>query len=211
MYKLAAMGTGAGLNAEEIFDSIFLVRDVLKAEEITSLLDFVKTSSEDGWNAGNLRRQESIARNLYGPDTSDEVVQIFQDEQSYVYWSDKVVNTSGEKFDIYTAEITKRISPFFDGLYKVSEFAIINRQYPGVGLDEHKDQGDDLTLVRAVLLYLNDDYEGGELYFPQLDFSIKPPAGSLLTFPAIERWTHGVTPVRGDRYRYVMPGLAWEL
>lgn len=211
MYKLASMNNGAGLEAEEVFDSIFLIRNALKTEEITSLLEFIKNSSEDDWNAGNLRRQESIARSLYGPNVSDEVVQLFQDEQSYVYWSDKVVNTNGEQFDAYTTEIAKRITPFFEGIYRVSDFAIINRQYPGVGLGEHKDQGDDLTLVRAVLLYLNDDYEGGELYFPQLDFSIKPPAGSLLTFPAIERWTHGVTPVRGDRYRYVMPGLAWEL
>jgi predicted 2-oxoglutarate/Fe(II)-dependent dioxygenase YbiX len=33
------------------------------------------------------------------------------------------------------------------------------------------------------LLYINDDYEGGELDFRDHDLTIKPKAGQLITFP----------------------------
>jgi len=39
------------------------------------------------------------------------------------------------------------------------------------------------TMDWSVLFYLNDDYEGGELYFPGLEIEIKPTAGSAIFFP----------------------------
>lgn len=53
----------------------------------------------------------------------------------------------------------------------------------------------------SILAYLNDDYEGGELYFPDLDYSIKPKKGMLILFPGSLHYQHGVTPVTsGTRY-----------
>lgn len=42
----------------------------------------------------------------------------------------------------------------------------------------------------AALLYLNDDYEGGEIYFPQYDLHIKPESGDLIFFPGTHRYMH---------------------
>lgn len=210
MYKLAAMSNGAGLVAEEVFDSIFLIRNVLNAEELSELYKFLDATSEDDWIAGSLLVQSGRAKELYGDDVSDEVISIYQSEQFYTYWTDKVVNTPEDRFSSYTSNIRNRILPFYDGVFTFSEFSIINRQYPGVGLSHHKDQGPDLTLAGAALLYLNDDYEGGELDFSNLGFAIKPPAGSILTFPSTEKWTHGVLPVSGSKSRYAMPGLVWS-
>lgn len=52
------------------------------------------------------------------------------------------------------------------------------------------------------LIYLNDDFEGGELWFPQHDkFSIKPEPGMLITFKGDEHTLHGVKMVTsGIRY-----------
>ena len=210
MYKLAAMDNGAGLEAEEVCDSIFLIRNVLSPEELDALYGFLDKTSEDDWIAGSLLVQAGKARELYGNDVSDEVISIYQSEQSYTYWTDKVVNTPSEEFGSYTFNLRNRLAPFFTGLFTFSDFAIINRQYPGVGLTHHKDQNVDLTLAGAALLYLNDDYEGGELDFSNLGFAIKPPAGSVLTFPSTEKWTHGVLPVAGTKSRYAMPGLVWS-
>ena len=56
----------------------------------------------------------------------------------------------------------------------------------------------------VAVLYLNDDYEGGELYFPQHDISIKPNAYSLYTFPGGVENLHGVTEItKGTRYTMV--------
>lgn len=55
----------------------------------------------------------------------------------------------------------------------------------------------DITTV----FYLNDDYQGGELYFPNLGVEIKPEAGSAVCFPTSEKYRHGVREVlSGERF-----------
>jgi hypothetical protein len=51
------------------------------------------------------------------------------------------------------------------------------------------------------LFYFNDDYEGGELYFPQHGIEFKPKAGAAYFFPGDRFYTHGVRPVKsGNRF-----------
>lgn len=45
----------------------------------------------------------------------------------------------------------------------------------------------------ALSLILNDDYEGGELYLPEYDISLKPKANTAIVFPGI--CTHQVNPI----------------
>jgi hypothetical protein len=53
----------------------------------------------------------------------------------------------------------------------------------------------------AILAYLNDDYEGGYLYFPEFDYYIKPSAGDVVIFPGSLYYVHGVSTVtEGIRY-----------
>jgi hypothetical protein len=58
----------------------------------------------------------------------------------------------------------------------------------GRHFDLHPFEGNE-TILSAVI-YLNDDYEGGELYFDQQDIKIKPKAGSVIFFPATADFTH---------------------
>jgi predicted 2-oxoglutarate/Fe(II)-dependent dioxygenase YbiX len=56
----------------------------------------------------------------------------------------------------------------------------------------------------SVVYFLNDDFSGGELFFPQLDLLIKPEAGTLVCFPSDHNYIHGVNPVTsGHRYTVV--------
>jgi predicted 2-oxoglutarate/Fe(II)-dependent dioxygenase YbiX len=56
----------------------------------------------------------------------------------------------------------------------------------------------------SVLIYLNDDYEGGNLVFPELHISIKPKKGMLVAFPSTHHYLHGVEPVtKGERFAIV--------
>jgi predicted 2-oxoglutarate/Fe(II)-dependent dioxygenase YbiX len=54
------------------------------------------------------------------------------------------------------------------------------------------------------VLYFNDDFEGGEIYFPEFDFTHTPKAGDGIFFPAFtkdSKYEHGVTEVtKGKRY-----------
>jgi len=51
------------------------------------------------------------------------------------------------------------------------------------------------------LFYINDDYEGGEIFFPDYNLEIKPEAGSVVFFPSNSKYIHCVKKViKGDRY-----------
>jgi hypothetical protein len=56
----------------------------------------------------------------------------------------------------------------------------------------------------AGLFYLNDDYEGGELYFPNQGIQFKPKRGSAYFFPGDMNYIHGVTEITSG-IRYVSP------
>lgn len=58
------------------------------------------------------------------------------------------------------------------------------------------------------LLYINDDYEGGELDFRDHDISIKPVAGQLITFPGGFSNIHQVLPVKGSTRHTI--GAFWD-
>jgi predicted 2-oxoglutarate/Fe(II)-dependent dioxygenase YbiX len=55
--------------------------------------------------------------------------------------------------------------------------------------------------LMSAVLYLNDDYEGGELYFPLQEIKIKPEAGSIIVFPSVEPFFHESLPIsKGEKY-----------
>lgn len=56
----------------------------------------------------------------------------------------------------------------------------------------------------AGLFYLNDDYEGGELYFPKQGIQFKPKKGAAYFFPGDLQYIHGVTEITSG-IRYVSP------
>ena len=63
-----------------------------------------------------------------------------------------------------------------------------------------------VLIEAAANLYLNDDFEGGELFFPNLDISIKPKARQLIIFPGGNEYVHGVkTVTKGARYVLFSP------
>jgi predicted 2-oxoglutarate/Fe(II)-dependent dioxygenase YbiX len=56
----------------------------------------------------------------------------------------------------------------------------------------------------SIVYFLNDNFIGGELVFPDLDLVIKPEAGTLVCFPSDHHYIHGVNPVKsGHRYTIV--------
>ena len=56
----------------------------------------------------------------------------------------------------------------------------------------------------SLLLYLNDDFEGGDLSFEYFNFRIQPKPGTLVWFPSDARYFHRANPVEaGTRYAVV--------
>jgi hypothetical protein len=56
----------------------------------------------------------------------------------------------------------------------------------------------------AGLFYLNDDYEGGELYFLNQEIEFKPKPGAAYFFPGDVGYSHGVKEITSG-IRYVIP------
>ena len=93
--------------------------------------------------------------------------------------------------------------------------------YPGSGLILHTDDhalgldgttqiGVDMHRCITLLVYLNDDFEGGAIHFPDQAFRIKPQAGTMIMFPSNKKFMHTVEPIiSGNRYAYQrMYGIA---
>ncbi len=57
----------------------------------------------------------------------------------------------------------------------------------------------------ASVVYLNDDYEGGDIFFPRLATRVQPAKGMLLGFRGDFAHEHGVEEIT-DGVRYTMPG-----
>ena len=53
----------------------------------------------------------------------------------------------------------------------------------------------------SAVLYFNENFIGGELYFPNQKLKIFPKSGSFVAFPGDARYAHGVLPItEGVRY-----------
>ena len=63
----------------------------------------------------------------------------------------------------------------------------------------HNDGGVGLEPAFTALLWFNEDFDGGELEFPDLNLIIKPETASVLVFPSVLQ--HGVkTLISGERF-----------
>lgn len=91
--------------------------------------------------------------------------------------------------------------PFAAPNIKSREDSINLLRYKKSGhLPAHQDQGVS-TRVLSTVMYLNDNYEGGEIEFINSKVKIKPEAGSIIFFPSNFLYIHEVYPItNGERY-----------
>lgn len=80
----------------------------------------------------------------------------------------------------------------------------IRKYFPPAQMGPHIDceeDDDEARLTASIVLYLNSDYVGGDLAFPEQGIKIKPEAGSLVIFPSVKPYFHASTPlVSGNKY-----------
>jgi hypothetical protein len=74
----------------------------------------------------------------------------------------------------------------------------------GQKYDSHYDGGSATKRAVSPILYINDNYEGGELEFVNFGLKIKPKSGSLYLFPSTYPYRHIAHPVTsGTKYAIV--------
>jgi len=131
------------------------------------------------------------------------IPQVRDIKDSDVY-KDEQINISSQLFgalDDTLKHYSTEIYPFAEKNIKSREHTMHLLRYDDSGhLPAHQDQGVS-SRVLSVLLYLNDDYEGGEIEFRHSGIKFKPEAGSVLFFPSNFLYVHEVYPVtKGPRY-----------
>lgn len=78
------------------------------------------------------------------------------------------------------------------------------RYEPNQHFNVHTDHGFSYVCTVSCVLYLNDDYAGGELWFPKLNVTWKPEYGDAVFFPSTYVYAHASLPVTaGTKYSAV--------
>lgn len=104
------------------------------------------------------------------------------------------------KFKIKDSEIPQLLVYEPGGHYQPHYDAVAKWKCPDGNIIWKKSIDRDLSTV----LFLNDDFEGGNFVFPDLRVTIRPEPGLLVAFPSSQFFLHKVEPViSGTRYTMV--------
>lgn len=156
--------------------------------------------------------------------SQDELINIFnnlnlQEDSLYL---------QSAKNEWYNNKLTKKIQPLLSVYAKIKDLVYpeyeilpdlsITRLETGQSMYVHADSpGEDSqdiiysddpygtchVVKYGTVVYLNDDYSGGEIYYPKRNISYKPKAGDLIIHSAFDEYSHGVKEVlSGTRYVY---------
>jgi hypothetical protein len=194
---------------EEVTENILWVKDFLKKDEVEFILKIIDQASQADWEVEYLSNLKGFCLEKFGRDDVENLVAEgkFEITQN---WSDKNLNIrhhSEQKvfYDRLSSMVDKSNS-----LLMLSGLSTIQRMQPGVELKSHTDQHTDPSIKYATIVYINDDYADGELFFSNLNISLKPNPGDLLFFPGDEKHEHGVRHVGEGPIRYVVVGFIKE-
>ena len=184
------------------------IENFMSAEELKELNDFIRNNTE--WD---------ITETHYNEDG----VVIYDAS----YWEDRVASSSTLSRvapKIYSLienlmnRLTEKVNEHFRVDAKPTTPSVVrwipgNLQLPHADKELHKYEewggGPDVEgkpndfpyFDIAGLFYLNNDYEGGELYFPEQNIQFKPKPGAAYFFPGDKNYVHGVTEIKnGERY-----------
>ena len=185
-------------------ENIVAIEDFMSEEELTLLNNFARAN--ETWD---------VTETHYNEDGT-----VIYDSS---YWDHRVatapiLNSVAPEVSKVIKGMQKRLKERVDSFFNLDAHptspAIVRwlpgqRQQPHADKELHEGEGrgkpNDFPYYDiAGLFYINDDYEGGELYFPNQGVQFKPKAGAAYFFPGDMDYIHGVTEIRSG-IRYVCP------
>ena len=92
------------------------------------------------------------------------------------------------------------------GIRSYEKFHFVKYEGSGTHFRMHIDHGPHFVSTVSIVIYLNEGYEGGDLWFPRLNnLIIKPKTGDILVFPSTYIYEHSATDiVEGTKYSVVI-------
>jgi len=91
------------------------------------------------------------------------------------------------------------------GMQAYEAFNFVKYEGAGTQFRIHADHGPTYVATVSAVMYLNDDYEGGELWFPRFGVDLKPKAGDIAVFPSNFIYEHASKEmIEGTKYSVVV-------
>jgi hypothetical protein len=175
------------LNVDQLADHIFYIKNFLSKEELEYFMKIIEEAPEDSWSILNNQHHESFHNKFY--DHNDDYIN----------------KTVREKMNNIPFNLSKIC---------ISGSNRVLRQSPGNHMAAHVDEinGEPNGAIReyAAVIYLNDNYSGGELSYLRLNLQVKPDAGSILIFKTGPEYLHEVKNVLGNTPRYCLPSFIFS-
>jgi len=145
-------------------------------------------------------------KNFLSDDEIEEVIKIFSDtpEENWSkdgsgQWIDRVISLDPHRSPQILHVINDRVVSLFSSFSNILPMYTLHRSNIGQAVDAHSDNTLDYKNIYGIILYINEDFCGGKIYYPGMNISYQPCAGSLLIHYAGIR--HAVTEVtEGVRY-----------
>ena len=182
MISLELLDQCGFIDVEKLEYNIFYIPNFLSKDELEIFTNIIDKTSEEDWT--KLNNFQSLDWN----------------NKFYDYNNEHIAAMARDKFNKLLSLLPGSI---IHGLGRIL------RQRPEDNMNAHIDETYDafnnLNKDYATVIYLNDDYEGGELSFVNLNIKIKPSSGSLMIFKTGEKYLHEVKTVSGDKVRYCLP------
>lgn len=162
----------------KLSDQVYEIQNFITEKELDQVMQFIKERDNSDWD---------------NPDTP------------YEFWSGKTLNADLLKEKRIFHLLNQRVKTLFSGTFDVTGISL-QRYMINDALGEHTDDHDghranNEKVFCGLVLYYNDEYQGGELNYPKLNIIHKPKAGSLLIHGG--EILHGTLPVKSNSVRYI--------
>jgi hypothetical protein len=176
---------------ELVKNTLWEYENFLTEEEVSTLLDIARATPESGWETSETNPQpehyDGKALNLVDNEISRPIIDAI---------NDRIFNLFGNTTQmINTGSIVRNSSEIQPkGLHR-----------DDVDLSSPTGRCD---CTYGIIMYLNEDFTGGKLVYPELDIEYTPKRGVLLVHRAGE--LHGVTEITSGM-RYSMTAFMWGM
>lgn len=182
------------------YETEVIERDILYLKNIAPWSpDLIKLAEEIGEWVLSTEIVKKDVEETTSKRTSDELLIASQTDPGFTSFESAIYNVVGEAARAYV-----RMNPYFR-IVEDSGYSLL-RYKEGHFYGEHIDWTSNMghSRVLSILIYLNDDYEGGGIVFPRQDVTIKPEAGSVVVFPSVGTHPHEALEVtKGTKYAVV--------
>jgi hypothetical protein len=186
------------MNIVQLKDDFFYIESFINEEECKSIISYLEWQVDNkilDWNQISFYGSMAMG---YWP--YDENLKMFNLEKDYFNsLKEKIQNVSEKEIGKKLSEVSYHAQKWVEGAFA------------GYHSDNSDEEGNPTAFERskyAAFLYLNDNFDGGNLKFKNFDINLKPKTGLIAIFAGEHGNEHMVTTVsNGTRYTV---GSFWD-